>query len=249
MLQMIFKHPEFMVPVLVLLSFSIICQISMGVLCHKLIWESENMSSTANKSLQQLKLKFSSCCQLHEGMANISVFVDKYMNQLKIGGFSLSVLKHLSGQLVLLSILISGIGACRGIIVGESILYIVPYYIISFLGLYCYFAISSFVDIVGKTQILRTNLIDYLENHLVNRLEQTTLDLKLVRGEENAGAKESLPTGEDAQAKEDMQIKSDIRTGEETLKTGKAESDKPENSVLSHTEAKELESLLREFLV
>lgn len=231
MLQILLKHPEFMVPILILLSLSIICQVSMGVLCHKLIWESENMSSTANKSLQQLKLKFSSCCQLHEGMSNISVFVDKYMNQLKIGGFSLSVLKHLSGQLVLLSILISGIGACRGIITGESVLYIVPYYIISFLGLYCYFAISSFVDISGKTQILRTNLIDYLENHLVNRLEQTTLDMKLVQGEKTVQAKESNPTEESAQG---MKMPAP---------------DKPEEVILSRTEAQELESLLKEFLV
>lgn len=231
MMQIVFKHPEFMVPILILLSFSIICQVSMGVLCHKLIWESENMSSTANKSLQQLKLKFSSCCQLHEGMSNIAVFVDKYMNQLKICGFSLSVLKHLSGQLVLLSILISGIGACRGIIAGESILYIVPYYIISFLGLYCYFAISSLVDIVGKTQILRTNLIDYLENHLVNRLEQTTLDLKLVQGEESA------------------RTETNVQAAEEMPETTQKASERPEDSVLSRTEAKELESLLREFLV
>ncbi|MCI9373539.1 MAG: hypothetical protein HFI52_09075 [Lachnospiraceae bacterium] len=237
MMQIVFKHPEFMVPILILLSFSIICQVSMGVLCHKLIWESENMSSTANKSLQQLKLKFSSCCQLHEGMSNIAVFVDKYMNQLKICGFSLSVLKHLSGQLVLLSILISGIGACRGIIAGESILYIVPYYIISFLGLYCYFAISSLVDIVGKTQILRTNLIDYLENHLVNRLEQTTLDLKLVQGEERVQEKESAQTETNVQAAEEMP------------ETTQKASERPEDSVLSRTEAKELESLLREFLV
>ncbi|MDE7020209.1 MAG: hypothetical protein K2P23_04810 [Lachnospiraceae bacterium] len=237
MMQIVFKHPEFMVPILILLSFSIICQVSMGVLCHKLIWESENMSSTANKSLQQLKLKFSSCCQLHEGMSNIAVFVDKYMNQLKICGFSLSVLKHLSGQLVLLSILISGIGACRGIIAGESILYIVPYYIISFLGLYCYFAISSLVDIVGKTQILRTNLIDYLENHLVNRLEQTTLDLKLVQGEERVQEKESARTETNVQAAEEMP------------ETTQKASERPEDSVLSRTEAKELESLLREFLV
>ncbi len=237
MMQIVFKHPEFMVPILILLSFSIICQVSMGVLCHKLIWESENMSSTANKSLQQLKLKFSSCCQLHEGMSNIAVFVDKYMNQLKICGFSLSVLKHLSGQLVLLSILISGIGACRGIITGESILYIVPYYIISFLGLYCYFAISSLVDIVGKTQILRTNLIDYLENHLVNRLEQTTLDLKLVQGEERVQEKESAQTETNVQAAEEMP------------ETTQKASERPEDSVLSRTEAKELESLLREFLV
>lgn len=243
MMQIIFKHPEFMIPILILLSLSIICQISMGVLCHKLILESENMSSTANKSLQQLKLKFSSCCQLHEGVSNISIFVDKYMNQLKIGGFSLSVMKHLSGQLVLLSILISGIGACRGIIAGESILYIVPYYIISFLGLYCYFAISSLVDIVGKTQILRTNLIDYLENHLVSRLEQTTLDLKLVRGEADAKAEENTRLAEEnARTKEHMPI------GENAPKAGPA-ADKPEESVLSHSEAKELESLLREFLV
>lgn len=219
MLQILFQHPEFIVPVLILLSLSIICQISMGVLYHKLIWETENMSSTANKSLQQLKLKFSSCCQLHEGVSNIPVFVDKYINRIKMYGISLSTLKHLSGQFVLLAILISGIGACRGIILGETIIYIAPYYLISFLGLYCYFAISSLVDISGKSNILRTNLIDYLENHLVNRLEQTTLDLKMVQGEEKSEAKTADPA-----------------------------SDKQENSALTYTEAQELETLLKEFL-
>lgn len=222
MLQIIFNHPEFMITILVLLSLSIICQISMGVLCHKLIWETENMSSTANKSLQQLKLKFSSCCKLHDGMPNISIFVDKYINQLKIYGISLSTLRHLSGQLVLLSVPIAGIAACIGIVTGESIIYIVPYYVISFLGLYCYFAISSLVDITSKTKILRTNLIDYLENHLVNRLEQTSLDLKLVQGEtENA---------------------------EKDVENSVVDKPKDSDSILSHSEAQELESLLKEFL-
>lgn len=228
MLQILFQHPEFMIPILILLSFSIICQISMGVLCHKLIRETENMSATNNKSLQQLKLKFSSCCQLHEGISNISIFVDKYMNKLKVHGFSVSTLKHLSGQLVLLSILISGIGACKGIIDGESIIYIIPYYIISFLGLYCYFAISSLVDISGKVQMLRTNLIDYLENHLVNRIEQTNLDMKLVMGENAAQTREkerdAKPAAVDRQSPE------------------------PEENTLTHKEAQELESLLKEFL-
>ena len=222
MFQILFKHPEFMIAILFLLSLSIICQISMGVLCHKLIWETENMSSTTNKSLQQLKLKFSSCCKLHEGMSNISIFVDKYINQLKIYGISLSTLKHLSGQLVLLAVLIAGIAACIGIVTGESVIYIVPYYVISFLGLYCYFAISSLVDITSKTKILRTNLIDYLENHLVNRLEQTSLDLKLVQGETENTEKE-----------------------EENKAMDKP---KDSDSVLSHSEAQELESLLKEFL-
>lgn len=220
MLQILFEHPEFMIPTLVLLSLSIICQISMGVICHKLIRETENMATTTNKSLQQLKLKFSSCSKLHEGISNVPVFVDKYMNKIKVHGLSLATFKHLSGQLVLLSILISGIGACKGIILGESIIYIIPYYIISFLGIYCYFAISSLVDVSGKTKILRTNLIDYLENHLANRLEQTSLDLKLVEGTETEIKKETAPDAA-------------------------ANTDKP---ILSHTEAKELETLLKEFL-
>lgn len=222
MFKILFAHPEFMIPILILISFSIICQISMGVLCHRLIWETENMSGSKNKSLQQLKLKFSSCCKLHEGISNIPVFVDKYMNQIKVHGISLSTLKHISGQLVLLSILISGIGACRGIIVGESVILIVPYYVISFLGLYCYFAISSLIDIADKTKILRTNLIDYLENHLANRLEQTELDLKIVQAEETETPKE-----------------------EESENLSENKEDMP---ILSHAEAQELESLLKEFL-
>lgn len=226
MLQILFQHPEFMIPTLILLSLSIICQISMGVLCHKLIRETENMSTTPNKSLQQLKLKFSSCCKLHEGISNIPVFVDKYINKIKVNGISLATLKHLSGQLVLLSVLISGIGACKGIVLGESVIYVIPYYIISFLGLYCYFAISSLVDVSGKTKILRTNLIDYLENHLANRLEQTSLDLKLVEGTDTDKEEKAVPEISENTDKQDRQ----------------------EGSVLSHTEAKELETLLKEFL-
>lgn len=222
MFKILFAHPEFMIPILILISFSIICQISMGVLCQRLIWETENMSGSKNKSLQQLKLKFSSCCKLHDGISNIPVFVDKYMNQIKVHGISLSTLKHISGQLVLLSILISGIGACRGIIVGESVILIVPYYVISFLGLYCYFAISSLIDITDKTKILRTNLIDYLENHLANRLEQTELDLKIIQAEEPETPKEE-------EAENFPENKEDI-------------------PILSHAEAQELESLLKEFL-
>lgn len=219
MFQIIFYHPEVMIPIFILLSLSIICQIILGVLFHKLILETENMSATGNKSLQQLKLKFSSCCKLHNGMTNVSVFVDKYMLQIKLHKISLNTWKHLSGQLVLLAVLIAGIGACLGIVNGESILYIAPFYIISFLGLYGYFAVSSFIDISGKYELLRTNLIDYLENHLANRLEQTELDMKLIQNE-----KEASPEKEKA-------------------------SDNPDiASEFSYQDAQELETLLKEFL-
>ncbi len=180
MLAFFFQHKNFMIGILALLFASIICQIVMGVIYHRLIWETEHMSTTTNKSLQQLKLKFSGYSKINEKVANVSVFVDKFISHVKIGAIPLSMLKHLSGQLMLLSVLVAGIGACLGIIHNENFFSIVPFYVVSFLGLYCYFAVSSLIDIPGKINILRINLVDYLENHLANRLEQTELDMQMI---------------------------------------------------------------------
>ena len=181
MLSIFFQHKNFMIGILTLLFCSIICQIVIGVIYHRLIWETEHMSTTTNKSLQQLKLKYSGCCKMNEKVSNVSVFVDKYMSRIKFGGVSLSILKHLAGQLMLLAVLVAGIGACLGIINDENFFSIAPYYVVSFLGLYCYFATASLVDIPGKINILRINLVDYLENHMANRLEQATLDMQLIQ--------------------------------------------------------------------
>lgn len=191
MLTLFFQHKNFMVGILVLLLGSIICQIMMGVIYHRLIWETEHMSTTTDKSLQQLKLKFSGYCKINEKISNVSIFVDKYLNNIKFGSIPLSALKHLSGQLMLLSVLVAGIGACLSIIRDEGFLSIAPFYLISFLGLYCYFAVASLVDVHGKINILRINLVDYLENHMTNRLEQTALDMQLIRPDTTDNVKET----------------------------------------------------------
>lgn len=188
-----FHHKNFMIGILALLFCSIICQIIMGVIYHRLIWETEHMSTTTNKSLQQLKLKFSGCCKINEKVYNVPVFVDRFMGNIKIGGMSLSILKHISGQLMLLSVLVAGIGACLSIIRNENFFQIVPFYVVSFIGLYCYFAVSSLVDIPGKINTLRINLVDYLENHLANRLEQTELDMQLIKPKEDHETAEQSP--------------------------------------------------------
>lgn len=186
MLALFFRHKYFMLVILTLLFCSILCQILLGVLYRRLIRETENMSATKNKSLQQLKLKFTSCRQLHESIPNVSVFVDKFLNQISLGKIPVTLFRHLSGQLTLLSVLVAGIGACISIIQEESFLTIAPFYFVSFLGLYLYFAATSLIDVPGKINMLRTNLVDYLENHLANRLEQTRLDMRMVGMEDSA---------------------------------------------------------------
>lgn len=157
--------------VILLLLLSIICQIIIGVLYQTMIQETDNMASTRNKLLKQCKIKFANCYQLHSGVSNIPVFVDKFLNRIQLWGISFSAVEHLSGQLMLLSVFAAGIGVCKGIIDGETLGALLPYYIGSLFGLYIYFSVSSLIDIADKKKVLKTNLIDYLENNLAGHLE------------------------------------------------------------------------------
>jgi len=154
-----------------LLVCSIFLMIMIGVLYQNLIAETDNMSSTGNKLLKQCKLKFANCYRMNSGVANISVFVDKFLNRLSLGKFTFRSIYHMSGQLMLLAVFFAGVGACIAIVSGAVLGEILPFYIVSLFGLYLYFSISSAVDIKGKIAILKINLVDYLENHMVNRLE------------------------------------------------------------------------------
>lgn len=244
MLALFFYHKYFMLAILTLLLCSIICQLLLGVTFHRLIRETENMSATKNKSLQQLKLKFTSCTQLRETIPNVSVFVDKYVNQIRIGKIPVSFLKHLSGQLTLLAVLVAGIGACLGIIQDESFFVIAPFYVISFIGLYLYFAAASLVDLSEKINILHTNLVDYLENHLANRLDQTRLDKRMV-------GMETAPAKTDGKKTEENKLSAEKKESPDTEKTYAAQqgAERQKNSpAFTPSEAEELELLLREFL-
>ncbi len=241
MLTLFFRHKYFMFVILTLLFCSILCQILLGVLYRRLIRETENMSATKNKSLQQLKLKFTSCRQLHENIPNVSVFVDKFLNQISFGKIPVTFFRHLSGQLTLLSVLVAGIGACISIIQEENFLTIAPFYLVSFLGLYLYFAATSLIDLPGKVSMLRTNLVDYLENHLSNRLEQTQLDMRMV-GMEDFSQKSKY-----AAANPDKPVSENTGMEKEPLLEKNAER-KKNPPAFTPSEAEELEVLLREFL-
>lgn len=163
---------------------SILLRIFLAALYQKMIRETDNMATTNNKLLKQCKLKFSNCYQLNNGVSNIQVFVEKFMNKLAIGPFSFRLLYHLSGQLMLLSVIFSGIGVCRSIAGGCMFGEILPFYISSLLELYLYFAITTMLDIKGRRKFLKINLIDYLENHLSNRMQVTREDIHMLYGEE-----------------------------------------------------------------
>lgn len=166
------------------LVLSILFRVFLGLLYQNMIREADNMATTRNKMLKQCKLKFANCYQLSNGVANIPVFVDKFLNKLSFGHLSYNMMYHLSGQAMLLSVVFSGVGICKSIVDGRTLGDILPFYIVSFLGLYLYFSVSTVVDIRGRRRVLKVNLVDYLENHLSPRIDVTRQDIEMLYGEE-----------------------------------------------------------------
>lgn len=165
------KHKLLLIIIFSLLLLSIICQIVIGVIFQTMIKEANNMANTENKLLKQCKLKYSNCYKLNGRVVNTSVFVDKFIQKMKYAHIPLARLPHISGQLMMLSIFAAGIMICLSLASGDTLFQIIPYYLISILGMYLYFSISGIVDIQGKKMMLKTDLVDYLENHLSPRLE------------------------------------------------------------------------------
>ena len=165
------------------LGASIALRMLLGMLYLNMIKEADNMASTENKLLKQCKTKFASCYQLSNGVANIPIFVDKFLNRMSLGHMSFETMYHLSGQLMLLSVVFSGVGVCRSIMGGRTLGDVLPFYIVSFFGLYLYFSVSTIVDVRGKKRILKVNLVDYLENHLSPRIDITSQDIAMIYGE------------------------------------------------------------------
>ena len=101
----------------------------------------------------------------------MEVFVDKSINRLKFCGLKVNTWRFLSGQSLLISIIFAGLGAFRGILAKMTIREISPFYLIAFLELYIFFSVVSICDYEGKDKLLRLNIIEYIENHMVNRIQ------------------------------------------------------------------------------
>lgn len=177
------ENKELVVMTIILLLLSILCKFITGIFLNTLIREAENMSSTENRVLKQCKIKFRNCYKLNDGVPNIPVFVDKFLNRIQIWKFSMDGLSHFAGQLMMLSVFFAGAGACKGIIDGKTLGEILPFYLMSFLGLYLYFSVSGLVDVNGKKAALKTSLTDYLENHMAARLSLLDESERLAGGE------------------------------------------------------------------
>ena len=140
---------------------SVACQMIAGVIYHNMISESDNMSDTNNKLLKECKQKYADYYKLNGKMVNTSVFVDRFLLKMRFAKIRLSRLTHISGQLMMLSIFVTGLSICFSLAAGDTIFQIIPYYLVSILGLYLYFSVSGIVDVQEKKNITKLIKKDY----------------------------------------------------------------------------------------
>lgn len=249
-MEILFKEHRILAgAILVLFIFSLLCQIVVGFLYQNMIKETYNMSSTENKMLKKCKLKFTNRYELHEKVVNIPVFVDKFLYGIKWGPFSVRSVQHFGGQLLLLSVFVAGLGACRAIAAGAVIGEIFSYYLLVFIMLYGYFSVSAAVDLKGKREVLKTNLVDYLENNISVRIpqskrEQERLDRLEREAQERSGEEDSLKETSETAAEMRQEGQTGGRTAE--IADFAAHKKREEEKKLAPEEMKELEGLLTE---
>ena len=136
MFTIFFEHRLLTGLIAAFLLLSVVCQMIAGLVYHKLISETDNMPATENKQLKQCKQKYASYYKLNGKMVNTEVFVERFVQKICFAKIQITRFVHASGQLMMLSILLAGIAICLSLAAGNTLFQIMPYYLVSILGLY-----------------------------------------------------------------------------------------------------------------
>ena len=181
-----------------LLFFSILCRFFPGMRLKRLLGETANLSVSPNTILRQCVLKYSGLCELNGGRINTPVYVEKFLRQLKFGRFSLRFWDRLGGQLLLLSVFADGIGACMGLMDGQTLGNVIWFYLQAFLSLYLYFTAVGMIDTASMAEELKITLADFLENRMSQRLAQVKRDSDYLDEQEREVRREVESVGQTA---------------------------------------------------
>ncbi len=180
MFQILWSESICSIGMLCFFTASLAVLIFLALQFDKLIRDAENMSITKRRELKAIKTKFLNSYgkktveeedYFVQEQINVEVFVNKAINRLKICGQKSHIWKFFSTQFLLISIIFAGIGGFRGIVAQMSLREISPFYIIAFVELYVYFSVMSICDLEGKDKLLRLTIIEYIENHMMNRIQ------------------------------------------------------------------------------
>lgn len=150
------------------------------LLCRYLQKQTEQMGSTNDKLLKQLRLKFENCKKLRNDIEDLDVFIERYLYKYRFLGLSLIGWSHTT-ELMLLAAGGIGVAAIRMHPEGTR-----DYMLTWAIGSVLLLILSRIQDMPAKQRRMRVNIKDYLENTLAGRQQQTSALMPMPDGTEYA---------------------------------------------------------------
>lgn len=146
-----------------MLILSIICRIAVSILYKVLAAEAEMIQKSKNPILCRLRLGLQAKAGKLHSHSKKRICVEQLLKEVKAAGISIRLLPRISLYCMLSAILVFGIGAYIKIVNGMFLLESFPFYIAAFAGIYVYSFISSVTDYETSRELLKEELIDYLD--------------------------------------------------------------------------------------
>lgn len=142
---------------------------------RKLLSASDHMEQPARHWIGVLRKKFENYYQLDANVHNTACIVDKYFESHRIMGISASFWEQIPGFCSILCILLGCIGSVRGIVTGADPFLWIQSLMISFSVGISIFMLDYLFRLDHTKQLIRANLIHFLENVLPNRVDKTVV--------------------------------------------------------------------------
>lgn len=152
-----------------------------GILSKVMVWRSYRKLLRASREMDRpqrrwigvLKKKFENYYQLDADVHNTGCIVDQYFGNHKLLGITITFWEQIPGFCAILCMLLGCAGAARGIAQGTDIFLWLRSLMISAVVGFIIFMIDSLVQMDHMKRMIRTNLINFLENVLPNRVNKS----------------------------------------------------------------------------
>lgn len=171
MVEELYKNNWLIYIMLGLGGVGILLKMIISSIYRRLMKAAKHMGTTNHKVLKALRTKFETNYTMNLGVNNVDIFVDKYVYTQKFCGIYLYTWENLSGQILLLSMLIGSISAIAGLLYecgkDKILLTLLTGIVVSAVLI----SLEHFINIPIKKFVIRANIKDYLENYLITKLE------------------------------------------------------------------------------
>lgn len=177
MLQNLFEKNIINYTFMALCVLGLLLRLIVNLVYKKLVKESdvERLSETKNKMLTRMKKKFAACYKLKIGVNNVDIFVDKSILKYRFCGLLLSTWDNAGGQVLFLSLLLVPITTVFGVTYGCGQSQILMAGAVGILSSSILIFVDKSMNVSLKRNMLRLNLLEYLNNYCKVRLENPEL--------------------------------------------------------------------------